>query len=431
MILGLALQFRAGFVIFAVMHNFFKGRLAVVRVILLSAALGLIAIGIAAIYSVGHPAEFSPAGRVGGLAELWKKQVIFAAIGVVGFIAVNLINYRRFGAVSYWLYAFVLLLLGALLVDKIVDIPFVPVINYTRRWLRIGTATSYLQVQPSEFCKLIYILALAWYLRYRSNYRNFRALIGPFALTVLPMVLILLEPDLGSVFLMMPILFAMLFVAGAKVRHLLIIILLAVAASPLLWHYMEDYQQIRISSVVLQNRWIQKKAEQYPALGKVLVGKQFSAKQWRDNWGYHLMRSKYAIASGGAKGYGFRRGPFIKYDFLPTRHNDFIFAIIAHQWGFWGCLGLLGLYVIIIGCGLEIAGNNTDPFGRLLAAGIVIMFAVEIIVNVSMTMGLMPITGLTLPLVSYGGSSLLVNMAAVGLLNNVGRCRLFSVAPKA
>lgn len=317
------------------------------------------------------------------------------------------------------------------MVDKIVDIPFVPVINYTRRWLRIGTATRYLQVQPSEFCKLIYILALAWYLRYRSNYRNFRALIGPFALTVLPMVLILLEPDLGSVVLMMPILFAMLFVAGAKVKHLLIIILLAVAASPLLWHYMEEYQRIRISSVALQNRWIQKKAEQYPALGKVLVGKQFSAKQWRDDWGYHLMRSKYAIASGGAKGYGFRRGPFIKYDFLPTRHNDFIFAIIAHQWGFWGCLGLLGLYVIIIGCGLEIAGNNTDPFGRLLAAGIVIMFAVEIIVNVSMTMGLMPITGLTLPLVSYGGSSLLVNMAAVGLLNNVGRCRPFSVAPKA
>ena len=424
-----------GFCYFAVMLNLLKGRLIVVRVILLAAALCLIAIGIVTIYSVGHQAE---AGDLANSAlrsasqstNLWKKQVVFAAIGVVGFIAVNLVNYRRFGAVAGWLYAFVLLLLGVLLVDKIVDIPFVPVINYTRRWLRIGTATTYLQVQPSEFCKLIYILALAWYLRYRSNYRNISALIGPFVLTLLPMILILLEPDLGTVLLMMPVLFAMLFVAGAKVRHLLIIILLTAVVSPLLWHYMEDYQRVRISSVLLQNRWVQKKAERYPALGRILVGKKFSAERWKDDWGYHLIRSKYAVASGGVKGYGFRRGPFIKYDFLPARHNDFIFAIIAHQWGFWGCLGLLGLYAVVIGCGWEIAGNNTDPFGRLLAAGIVIMFAVEVIVSVSMTVGLMPITGLTLPLVSYGGSSLLVSMASVGLLNNVGRRRPFSVARK-
>jgi cell division protein FtsW (lipid II flippase) len=104
--------------------------------------------------------------------------------------------------------------------------------------------------------------------------------------------------------------------------------------------------------------------------------------------------------------------------------------MIAHQWGFLGCLFVLGLYALIVGCGLEIAANNTDPFGRLLAVGIVAMFAVEVLVNVSMTMGLMPITGLTLPLVSYGGSSLLVSIVCVGLLNNVGRCRPFSVAPK-
>lgn len=120
----------------------------------------------------------------------------------------------------------------------------------------------------------------------------------------------------------------------------------------------------------------------------------------------------------------------MKYDFLGERENDFIFATIAHQWGFWGCLVLLGLYVIVFGCGLKIAAHNTDPFGKLLAVGIVAMFVVEVLVNVSMTMGLMPITGLTLPLVSYGGSSLLVNMTSVGLLNNVGRCRAFTVAPK-
>jgi cell division protein FtsW (lipid II flippase) len=332
--------------------------------------------------------------------------------------------------VSYWIYAFVLLLLVLLLLDKIIDIPFVPVINNARRWLRIGTKSTFLQVQPSELCKLSFILALAWYLRYRSNYRNFSALVGPFALTLLPVILILAEPDLGTVLLMMPILFTMLFVAGAKVKHFLIIVLMALLISPLLWYKMKPYQRTRISSVLLQNEWVREKAEQYPTLGKVLVGKQFSTRQWKEDWGYHLMRSKFAVASGVLRGYGFRQGPFIKYNFLPARHNDFIFAIIAHQWGFVGCLGLLGLYMVIIGCGLEIAGNNTDPFGRLLAVGIVAMFAVETIINVSMTLGLMPITGLTLPLVSYGGSSLLVSMASVGLLNNVGRCRPFSVARK-
>jgi cell division protein FtsW (lipid II flippase) len=285
-------------------------------------------------------------------------------------------------------------------------------------------------LQPSEVCKLAYILALAWYLRYRSNYRRFTALVGPFALTLLPMLLILLEPDLGTVLLMMPILFTMLFVAGAKIKHLLIVVLMALVVSPLLWSKMQPYQRTRISSVLLQNEWFQEKAQRYPMLGKVLVGEKFSKKKWDDDWGYHLLRSKLAVAYGEMTGYGFRRGPFIKYNFLPARHNDFIFAVIAHQWGFVGSLGLLLLYVIVIACGLEIAGNNTDPFGRLLAIGIVAMFAVEVIVNVSMTVGLMPITGLTLPLVSYGGSSLLVSMISIGLLNNVGRCRPFSVARK-
>jgi len=396
------------------------------------AALILIAIGIATIYSVGHPAEPSSATQIGNLGNLWKKQVQFAVVAIVGFIVVNAVNYRRFGAASHWIYAFVLLLLGLLLVSRyIINIPFVPEINGTHRWIKFIIAGRSLSLQPSEFCKIVYILALAWYLRYRSNYDNLSSLIGPFVLTLLPMVLILLEPDLGTVLLMMPILFTMLFVAGAKVKHLLIIVLMALLVSPLLWYKMRLNQRIRISSVVLQNAWVREKAEKHPWLGKVLVGTKFSEKQWKSDWGWHLIRSKYAVASGGAKGYGFRRGPFVKYNFLEARHNDFIFAIIAQQWGFWGCLGLLAIYIIIVGCGLEIAAHNTDPFGKLLAVGIIAMFVVEVIINVSMTVGLMPITGLTLPLVSYGGSSLLVSMASVGLLNNVGRCRPFSVAPKA
>jgi len=437
----------------AVMYNFLKGRLIIVRLCLIAAVLILVGIGIATIYSVGHPAEPSPASQTDDSAspwikrtiftvstmvrsiimfnENWKKQSIFAVVAIFGFIAVNLVNYRRLGSLSYWFFAGVLVLLAYLLVSRyLVGLPFAPPSRQgVHRWIVLHPKLP--RIQPSEFCKLAYIVVLAWYLRYRSNYSNFRALIGPFILTLLPMVLILLEPDLGTVLLMMPILFTMLFVAGAKVKHLLIIILMAILVSPLLWYKMEDYQRIRISSVVLQNAWVREKAEKHPWLGKVLVGTKFSEKQWKSDWGWHLIRSKYAVASGGAKGYGFRRGPFVKYNFLKERHNDFIFAIIAHQWGFWGCLGLLALYIIIIGCGLEIAVNNTETFGKLLAVGIVAMFVVEIIINVSMTVGLMPITGLTLPLVSYGGSSLLVSMASIGLLNNIGRCRPFSVAPKA
>jgi rod shape determining protein RodA len=415
------------------MYGFLKGRLLFVRLCLLAMVLILIGVGIATIYSVGNPAEHSPDNGQGeDLSNKWEKQVIFGIVGLAGFLVINSINYRRFGSVSYWIFGGVLVLLIILLISKyVIVLPFAEPINGTYRWISFSVGGHSLpQLQPSEFCKLAYILALAWYLRYRSNYRNFKALIGPFALTLLPMALILPEPDLGTVMLMMPILFTMLFVAGAKVKHLLIIILMAIMVSPLMWFKMEDYQRRRISSVLLQNAWIRKEAEQHPMLGKILVGSKFSEKKWKSDWGWHLIRSKYAVASGGVTGYGFRQGPFVKYNFLTERHNDFIFAIIAQEWGFWGCLVLLGLYIIIVSCGLEIAANNTDPFGRLLATGIVAMFVVEVIINVGMTLGLMPITGLTLPFVSYGGSSLLVSMISIGLLNNIGRCRPFTVARK-
>lgn len=415
---------------FMAMYSFLKGRLFAIRLILMLAALALVAVGIVTIYAAGNPLN-SGTSYSTALSNTWQRQVIYAAIAIFAFLAANVINYRRLGQFSLGIYVAILVLLAVLLLDMYIDLPFVPVRNNSRRWILLGGGLLSLQVQPSEFCKLVYILALAWYLRYRSNYSSVKALIGPFALTILPMILILLEPDLGTVMLMMPVLFVMLFVAGARIKHLLIIILLALLISPVLWHKMNNYQRIRISSVLLQSERLQEAAEEHPWLGEILVGTKFSKKQWKNKGGYHLIRSKYAIASGSLTGYGFRKGPFVKYNFfLPERHNDFIFAIIAHQWGFLGCLGLMGLYAVLVWCGLEIAVHNTDPFARLLAVGIVTMFTVQVLVNISMTMGLMPITGLTLPLVSYGGSSLVVSMAGIGLLNNLGRCRPFSVAPK-
>jgi len=412
------------------MLKILSGRLILIRFVMLTAMFLLIAAGVMTLFAAGNPLESSPDTSLTVSSTVWKRQLIYASAGLLAMIMINLVNYRWLGSLSYWIYALILTLLAVLLLDKLIDLPFVPVINSSRRWLRLGTQSRFLQVQPSEFCKIAYILALAWYLRFRKNYRKFFGLVGPFALTVLAMILILLEPDLGTVFLMMPILFAMLFVAGAKVKHLLIIILLAILVSPLLWHYMRHNQRMRISSVLLQNERIFQKAEQNPKLAKILAGSTQDLKRWQRDEGYQLIHSKLAVASGGLKGYGFRKGPYIKYDSLPERHNDFIFAIIAHQFGLLGCMALLALYAIIIGCGIEIAWLNTDPFARLVAVGIVAMFAVEVIVNVSMTLGLMPITGLTLPLVSSGGSSLVVSMTAIGLLNNIGRSRPFTVAAR-
>jgi rod shape determining protein RodA len=411
------------------MRNFLKGRLLFVRTCLLASVLVLVLVGVLTIYAVGNPRETSPASDLEH-AGLWKKQLLFALLGGGCFVAANLVNYRRLGPVSYWIYAAILALLAYLVFSRyVVDLPFAhPGRNYVHRWIQFHPRLP--QLQPSEFCKLAYILALAWYLRYRSNYRTFRSLIGPFALTLLPMVLILVEPDLGTVMLMMPVFFAMLFVAGARVRHLVLIVVLALLVSPVLWFKMQPYQRARISTVLLQSQSIREIAEKNSTFSKILVGGKFTERRWQTDLGYHLIRSKYAIADGGLMGQGFGRGDFITYDFLPERHNDFIFSVIAHQGGFLGCVAFLALYIIVIAAGLEIAAHNIDPFARLLAVGITAMFVVEVIVNVGMTLGLMPVTGLTLPFVSYGGSSLLVSMMAVGLLNNVGRCRPFSVAPR-
>jgi len=412
------------------MFDFFTGRLVAVRVLLLATAISLVAVGVVTLYAMGNPADPSPVSQTQGMELYWQRQLIFAAVGVMGFLAANALNYRKLGAASWWIYSITLVLLAVLLLDRFVNIPFVPVIAGTRRWIRFGSGRFSISIQPSEFCKLAYILVMAWYLRFRSNYRSMKTLIGPFALTLVPIALILSEPDLGTVVMLMPVLFAMLYLAGAKARHLLLIIAMAIVCSPFFWYMMRPYQRARISAVLLQSEWLQEKAEENPRLAQVLVGGNFSRSRWQRGWGYHLTRSKFAVASGGMTGYGFARGPFIRYNFLPERQNDFIFAIIAHQWGFLGAIGILLLYAILIWCGVEIALHNTDPFAKLLAAGIVTMFAVEVLVNVSMTLGLMPITGLTLPFVSYGGSSLLVTMTAVGLLNNVGRCRPFTVAKK-
>ena len=425
-------------------HRFdlLSGRFLEARLPLLLATLALLCISLVTIYAIGHPHTDAPqvadSPAVGDeriepqqsrYAGFWLKQALFAAAGLSCLVAVNLVDYRRIGPYSYAIYAGILGLLVVLLLDKYIDLPFVPVVNSARRWIRITVmGRDVVNIQPSEFCKVGFILALAWYLRFRENYRMFKGLVGPFAITLLAIVLIMRQPDLGTVILLMPILFTMLFVAGARVKHLLLII--GMGCCP---PRSSGSLCIHTSGCHLLGRPAKRAGVAPPNPARVWRLPRRRHRQAADvarDEGYHLIHSKQAIASGGISGYGLGRGPYLRYDYLPERHNDFIFAAIAHQFGLVGCVVVLLLYGVIIAAAMEIAWLNTDAFGRLVAAGIGAMFAVEVLVNVNMTMGLMPITGLTLPLVSYGGSSMVVHLIAVGLLNNIGRERPFSLAKK-
>ena len=361
-----------------------QGRLGGLRWAMIAAVGLLLACGLACIYKydLGN----------------FNRQIMWILIGVGAFAAVNLVHYRFLGEVSYLLFALTLVLLGVILVGKyLVKTEAIPMINGAYRWIKLGP----MQVQPSEMAKLAYILALAWYLRLRSNYRRFGGLIGPFALTLLPIGLIIKEPDLGTVLLFLPILFVLLFIAGARIRHLAIIVVLGLAAAYPFYTMMPTYQQNRI---------------------KVLLKQNTDNPNWLRNEGFQLDQSKTYIALGGMTGQGWGESELLRYE-LPHGHNDFIFALIGHQWGFVGASLLIVLYILLIIGGIEIAANQPEPFGRLIAVGICTLFAAQMFINIGMTMGLTPITGMTLPFVSYGGSSLVSSFLALGLLINVARHR--------
>ncbi len=384
--------------------------------VILPAVALLCGLGLAGIYASNHETG---------------RQVGYILVGVVAMVALVQTSYGWWGRWSYGIYCLLIVLLGLLLADRLVNLPFVPSdVRGTgaRRWLRLYG----LQVQPSEFAKLAYVLALAWYLRYRKNYRRLAGLVGPFALTILPMLLILLEPDLGTVVLLMPVLLVMLFAAGARVRHLAIVVLACSLVAPVMFRFgMRDYQRMRLLGPFLQSEdvraWLKSKDNVRRLLG---VG-QAEIRRWDVESGYQLLQSKVALGSGGPRGQGLQGGPCVRNPrFLPDRHNDFIFAVIGNQWGLVGTLLVLACFGLIVVAGLEVAAGTDDPFARLVAVGMVTLLAVQCLCNVGMTVGLTPITGMTLPFVSYGGSSMLVSFLAVGFIINVAQRRPRTIAPK-
>ncbi|MBN2563256.1 MAG: rod shape-determining protein RodA [Phycisphaerae bacterium] len=362
--------------------------------------MALTTFGLLSIYAGEAGPDSRPANTI--------RQTAFLAVGLAGFVLIQLAGYRRVGRWAYPLFGLMLILLTLLVIARAV--PMDPLISPRRnayRWIVLGPVSF----QVSEYTKVIYILALSAYLRYRTNYRTFRGLLGPFVLTLIPMALILKEPDLGTSILLLPTLFVMLYAAGAKNRHLLLILALGAVTVPIFYFspLMNDYQRRRIQSLFRQDD---------------------ADKRWRLDAGYQLNQSKIALGSGRTFGQGFRGGAFFRYNLLPEEHNDFIFAVLGHQWGFVGCMAVLSCYLIIVVAGLTIASMTTDAFGRLLAVGVCALIFTQTVINVGMTMGLMPITGMSLPFVSMGGSGLVASYLAIGLLADVAHRRPISVAPK-
>lgn len=364
------------------------------------AALMLTGIGLLGVYA-------SESGT-GELPEQTLRQLMFLAIGLAGFAIIQISGYREIGRWSYAMFFLTLVALILLLVARKVNLaPIIVPRRNTYRWIVFGP----INIQVSEYTKFVYVVALAYYLRYRTNYRSFAGLFMPFILTLVPLGLILKEPDLGTSLLLLPTLFVMLFVAGARKKHLAIILLLGAIAAPLFYFspLMNRYQRDRIEALFHQNE---------------------NDKTWRLNAGYQLNQSKIALGSGGALGQGFSEGAFFRHELLPEEHNDFIFAVLGHQWGFIGCIGIIGLYFIIVATGLAIASRTADPLGRLMAVGVCTMICAQTIINTGMTVGLMPITGMSLPFASMGGSGLIANYLMLGVLASVARPRPLDIARK-
>ncbi len=349
---------------------------------ILLAAFAIFLLGVVFLSSATYNMEFEP-GK-----GLVSKQLCWVLIGLVLMSIVMAIDYQRFIDVSYILYGVNVLLL--------ILVIFLGRARFgAQRWFAIGG----FNMQPSEFIKFTLILALATYIGDKKTLMD-RAenLVVPFLLCAIPFFLVMIQPDLGTGLLLIPTLFAMLYVGGARPRHLVVCGILGVLALPVFWQFLREYQRMRL--LVFMNPNID-------PLGA----------------GYTITQSKIAIGSGGLIGKGWLSGTQNQLNFLPERHTDFIFSVAGEEWGFLGSLILISLFLIIIVRGFRIASSQNDTNGRLITTGILTLLSLQVFINIAMTIGLMPVVGLPLPLVSYGGSSLATTMASLGLLLNVGMRR--------
>lgn len=318
-------------------------------------------------------------GAVSGI-PVYIKQVIWLIFAISIFVWLKDFDYRHWNKLSYILYIVVIILLLVVLAIGT---------GRAGRWIRIG----WFNFQPSEFAKFVLIISLARYFSKRDIER-FTTLFGAVIITGLPFLLILIQPNLGTAFLLLIIFFTMAYLAGAKRKHLLILIVIGILISPFFWMGLKDYQKQRL--IIFLNPW------------KDPLGK-----------GYNILQSKITIGSGGIIGKGFLKGTQTKLAFLPEFHTDFIFCLLAEEFGLIGVMVLLFLYYVFLTQSTKIIMTTQDPFGRLVGTGIMVMFLTQIFVNIGMASGILPVAGIPLPFVSYGGSALIVGFICLATLYNL------------
>jgi rod shape determining protein RodA len=363
-----------GFLVMRTPLQFFLQQCAEINWLIVGIMSLIATIGVVMMVSAGG-GEWSP----------WASQqfVRFAAAFVV-MLVIAVVPMRWLLDYAYLIY------FAAVIVLVVVDI-----IGHTgmgaQRWLRIGG----LNLQPSEFTKLAVVLALARYFHnlQPEEIKRIPYLIVPLVILLLPAVLIFRQPNLGTTIILLSMGGIMCFLAGVQWRYFIGGAVAAVAAAPVAWHFMHGYQKRRVLTFLDPNQ---------DPLGA----------------GYNILQSKIAIGSGGFFGKGFLEGSQNQLNFLPEKHTDFIFTMLAEEFGFLGGVVLLALYALLILCGMLVALRSKSTFGAMIAAGVTAMIFIHVWINVGMVMGLMPVVGVPLPLMSYGGSITLSTVFAVGLMLN-------------
>ncbi len=346
--------------------------------ILLLTILVLAGLGAAVVYSASFQLK-----TISGVAYL-QRQLIWLGLGLLIFFVLSLTDYRKLIAAGYFLAALTTLLLMAIII--LGETRF-----GARRWIQVGGFT----VQPSEFAKITLVLMLARYLAARFDRREcWSYVLVPCLLAAVPAALILKQPDLGTAVIFLPVTLGLVYVSGAKAKQLLALILVILVLAPGFWFFLRDYQKTRLM-VFLD-----------PGLDP-------------SGAGYTILQSKIAIGSGGLWGKGWLGGTQNMLSFLPERQTDFVFSVVAEEWGFAGCLLVIGLYGIILVRLFAIARNCRELNGELLVVGVILVLGVHVGINIGMAAGLLPATGLPLPLISYGGSVTVSTLALLGLCQSV------------
>jgi rod shape determining protein RodA len=324
-------------------------------------------------------------------APVWISQTGWMGVGILVALTVTLVDHRAFQRMSWVFYALVILLLLAVMVKG-------RYVMGARRWLTIGP----LNFQPSELAKISVALALAnWFQADVEKRKDGYGLFGlalPIGITLLPAVLILKQPDLGTALIVVAVGATQILFAKVRWKTLALLVGVGIGAAVLVYPHLKPYQKKRVET------FLNPKAD---VLGA----------------GYHATQSMIAVGSGQGLGKGWGQGTQTNLSFLPEQHTDFIFSVWAEEHGFLGCLLLLGLYLALVTSAVDIAGNARDRFGNFLAVGISGMLFWHVAINIGMVVGLLPVVGVTLPLMSYGGSSVIVIFTGIGLLANVGMRR--------